>query len=137
ANQQHFPEDEWSVGCLTALSALSLGWSVIWWLLRRRPTDWPLRFFVLLAYLTSAIPLLDAYCNRHFLPQSGRYQPEMEIALALAAVFLLRPAIEKLPRGVKVALGLFVLAMAGEQMASHRHYAKNIIWPIDITKGIE
>jgi hypothetical protein len=61
----------------------------------------------------------------------------MEIALALAIVFALRPAIEKLPRGIKVGLGLFVLAFAGEQMASHRHYAKNIIWPIDVTFGIE
>jgi hypothetical protein len=137
ANQQHFPEDQWSAGSLTALSAVILGWAVVWWLLRRWTADGPLRFFMLFAYVTSAIPLLDAYCNRHFLPQSGRYQPEMEIALALAAVFALRPALDKLPRSVKVALGLFALSIASEQLASHRRYAKDIIWPVDIRQSIE
>jgi hypothetical protein len=136
SNQQHFPEDQWSVGSLTALTALILGWTVVWWLLRRA-TDWRLRFFVLFAYVTSAIPLLDAYGNRHFLPQAGRYQPEMEIGLALAIAFLLRPAIDLLPRGIQVALALFVLAMAAEQTASHRHYAKTCIWPVDVSGSIE
>jgi hypothetical protein len=136
ANQQHFSEDQWSVGSLTALSAVILGWAVVWRLLCR-VSEWPLRFFVLFAYLASAIPLLGAYANRHFLPQAGRYQPEMEIGLALAFVFLLRPAIGRLPRGVKAGLALLALSIAAEQMVSHRHYAKSVVWPVDITRSIE
>ena len=136
ANQQMYPEDAWSVGSLVALSMVALGWVVLWRVLLRWSTDWVLRFFVLFAYLASSIPLVENY-GRHFLPQAGRYQPEMEMGLALAAIFLIRPLSEKLPRSVKIVLAFFLLSFAGEQIASHRHYAKEIIRSVDMTRSIE
>ena len=137
ANQQMFPEDQWSLGSLTALSMVALGWVLVWQASMRCSRDWPLRFFLLFAYLMSAIPLLDAYRNRHFLPQAGRYQPEMEVGIALAAVFLIRPVSQRLPWSIKAALAFVLLCTAAEQMVSHRRYAKEILKPVDITRSIE
>jgi hypothetical protein len=137
SNQQLYPEDRWSTDSFTALSAVALGWAVVWTVLRRATDDRWLRFFVLFALLTSSIPLLDAYANRHFLPQAGRYQPEMEIAIALALVFALRPAAERLPRGVRIALACLLLSIAGEQVVRHRRYAKDVIASHDMTRAIE
>ena len=136
-NQQMFAEDQWSMRSFTALSIVALGWAVVWSLLQCWTKDQALRFFVMFAFLTSSIPLLDAYGNRHFLPQAGRYQPEMEIGLALAIVFGLCVVSQKLPRNIKVALSFFLLCMAGEQLISHRRYARQIIWPNDVTGRIE
>jgi len=137
SNQQQYPADRWSTASLTALSAVAVGWAMLWTVLRRATGDRWLRFFILFAFLSSSIPLLDAYANRHFLPQAGRYQPEMEIALALAFVFAIRPFAEKLPRGVKVALACLLLSIAAEQVVSHRRYAKEVGWPRDQVRGIE
>jgi len=137
ANQQPFPEDQWSMGSFTALGAVALGWAVLWQVLLRTTRDWTVRFFILFAFLASAIPLIDAYWNRHFLPQAGRYQPEMEMGLAVAVVFIARAASEKLPRSVKAALAFFLLCGAGEQIVRHRHYAKEITFPADMTRHIE
>jgi hypothetical protein len=137
ANQQNMPADQWSLSSVTAFLGVVLGWAVLWQILRRWTEDRWLRFFVSFAYLTSAIPLVDAYLHRHFLPQPGRYQAEMELAIPLAVVFLLRPAIEKLSRAGKVVLALFVLSMAYEQLISHREYAALLTRPVDVTQSIE
>jgi len=78
-------------------------------LLLRWRAEWTTRFFALLAYLTASIPMIDAFLGRHFVPQPPRYQPLMEIALALFIVFALRPLLEKLSRPVKAALAVFLL----------------------------
>jgi hypothetical protein len=137
ANQQHFPEDRWSAGSLAALALVALGWVVLLLVSHRWIRDWRPRFFLLFAWLASAIPVLDAYLNLHFLPQAGRYQPEMELALPLAVVFLLRPAAEKLPRVMRVALALALLYLAARQVASHRRYAVEITRPADMRGRIE
>jgi hypothetical protein len=137
SNQQMFPEDQWSVRSFTALSIVALGWVLLWRILRRWVDDLEVRFFVLFAFVATSIPMMDTYGNRHFLPQPGRYMPEMEFGLALAVVFLIRLAWGKLPRSIGIAVGVFLLSLAGEQVAGHRHYAKEIIWPVDMSGRIE
>ena len=90
-NQQQYAEDRWSMGSAYALAGVAAGWLLLRWLLQRSAAGRAQRFFVLFAWPACAMPLLDAYANLHFLPQAGRYQPEMEIALALVPVFALRP----------------------------------------------
>ena len=137
SNQQQYPEDQWSLGSLVGLGFVILGWSVLWWILDRFTRDRLLRFFVLFGYLASSIPMVETYAHRHFLPQAGRYQPEMEMGIALAVIFLVRPMSERLPRGIRAALALLLLSFAGEQIASHRRYAKEIIRGVDVTRSIE
>ena len=130
-------EGGWSAGSLTAFAIVVLGWIVLWRALQRWTIDWSLRFFALFAYLTSSVPVVAAYLHRQFLPQPGRYKLEMELALALVLVFGLRSLFEKLPTALKVGLLFLFFALAGEQIVSHRQFAKNILQPADVTQTIE
>jgi hypothetical protein len=135
-NAQRF-DGGWTIASLTALLAVIVGWLWLWRALHRWTRDWALRFFVLLAYATSCIPLLAAYADRHFIPQPGRYKVEMELALVLLMVFAARPAVQRLDRKVQVALALLLLSLAAEQVIGHRRYAKQIIRGVNISETIE
>jgi hypothetical protein len=126
----------WTAGSYTALALIVFGWTALWPAIRQIRTP-SLRFFCLFAYLMSAIPLIGIFLNRFFLPQPRRYRFEMEMALALVIVFGLRPLIEKLPVSIQRAIALVVLCFAAEQVISHRHYARTLLRPADITASIE
>jgi hypothetical protein len=130
-------EGGWTAGSLTALAIVMLGWIVLWRALQHWTTDWRLRFFALFAYLTSSVPVIGAYLHRQFLPQPGRYKLEMELALALLVAFGLRSVFGKAWPALKVALLLLFFALAGEQIVSHRQFARNILQPADATQTIE
>ena len=130
-------EGGWSLGSVTALAIVALGWTILWRYLPRWTQDWPLQFFALFAYLTSAVPIVFTYLHRQFIPQPGRYKVEMEFALALFVVFAARRLLEKTPTPVKTALLLLVLAVAGEQIVSLRRFAKIILAPVDVSRTIE
>jgi len=126
----------WNIGSFTAIALLFLGWAIVWIFARRIKTA-PLRFFVLFAYLTAAIPILAMGLNRSFLPQPRRYRLEAEMALVLAIVFGLRPLLEKIPRVVKAGIAVAALALAIEQVDTDRLYAKVLLKPPDIESTIE
>ena len=126
-----------TAGSLTALAIVTLGWIVLWRVLDHWTTDWKLRFFAFFAYLTGSLPVIAAYLHRQFLPQPGRYKLEMEMAIALLVVFGSRSIVEKAPPALKAGLLFLILAVAGEQIVSHRQYAKNILQPADLTQTIE
>ncbi len=130
-------EGGWTAGSVTALALVLVGWIVLWRVLSHWTADWRLRFFALFAYLTSSVTVIAAYLHRQFLPQPGRYKLEMELAIALLVVFGLRSLFEKAPAALKVALLFMFFALAGEQIASHRQFAKNILQPADVTQTIE
>jgi hypothetical protein len=130
-------EGGWSMGSLTALAMVALGWTILWRYLPRWTQDWPLQFFALFAYLTSSIPIVFTYLHRQFVPQPGRYKVEMEFALALIVVFAARRLLEKAPTSLKAALLFLILAVAGEQIVSLRRFAKIILAPVDVTTTIE
>ena len=127
----------WSIGSITALALVFLGWVLIARYLPRWTHDWRLQFFTYFAYLTSSVPMLATFLNRHFLPQPNRYKFEMELAWAWFAVFAARYFVQKMPRTVQAALLLVCLAFAGEQIASHRKYAKAVIHGADLESTIE
>jgi hypothetical protein len=127
----------WSMGSVTALAIVALGWAILWRYLPRWTADWRLQFFALFAYLTSSVPIIFTYLHRQFLPQPGRYKIEMELALALIVAFAARSWLDRLPTSLK-ALALFLLlALAGEQIVSHRKFAKAVLLSSDLTKTIE
>jgi L-fucose isomerase-like protein len=61
----------------------------------------------------------------------------MELALSLALVFGARHWVEKASPSVKRALLLLLLAIAGEQVVSHRKFAKSVLYPRDVTRTVE
>ncbi len=130
-------EEGWSTGSLTALAIVVVGWAILWHSLERWTGDWRLRFFALLAYLTCSLPIVATYLHRHFLPQPNRYKFEAEMAISVVLVFGLRGWMEKLPSSVRKALVLLLLALAAEQVVSHRKFEKAILYPRDITRTVE
>jgi hypothetical protein len=128
---------EFSLSSVTALAIVALGWAILWHYLSRWTHDWKLQFFVLFAYLTSSVPVLAAWLNREFVPQPGRYKFEMELAWSLLVVFALRPWFTRAARPIQVTLLGLLLALAGEQVASHRKFAKAILQPRDDSQTIE
>lgn len=127
----------WTVGSVTAVAAVVLGWVALWKFLARWTTDWKLQFFVLFAYLTSSVPLMAAYLHRQVLPQPVRYKLEMELALSLLVVFASRYWFDRASLPVKASILFLLLALAGEQIVSHRKFAKHILRPGDLTQTIE
>jgi hypothetical protein len=131
------PEDRWALSSFTAFSATVLGCTALWSFLLPKIKDWPLRFFVLFAWITSSIPLLSKYGSRHFLPEPDRYKVEMEMALVLLVVFAIRSAVDKLPTAFKAGVAMLLLSLAAEQVVHARHLAKDFIRPGDNSQTIE
>ncbi|PWT99149.1 MAG: hypothetical protein C5B51_27780 [Terriglobia bacterium] len=131
------PGGGFSLGSITGIAVVALGWALVWRYLPRWTTDWTLQFFALFAYLTASIPILFAWMNRQFLPQPGRYKFEMELALSLLVVFGLRSWFLRAPRSLQVTSIALVVAFAGEQIVSHRKFAKIVLQPRDETETIE
>ena len=131
-----FAAEGWTLGSLTALALVALGWAALWPWVARMKAPYS-RFFTLFAYLISTIPVIDYWLHRHFLPQPGRYQFEMELAVSVALVFGIRPLIERASPWLKRAIVFLALALAAEQVVGQRQYAKTILRPIDLTRTIE
>jgi hypothetical protein len=122
---------------LTAVALVILGWVILAQLLPRWTSDWRLRFLAFFTYLTASIPALALYLHRQFLPQPERYRMELELAVALLLVFALRPWFERAPLPLKLAILLVILTFAGEQIASHRRFARFTFPARDVTSTIE
>ena len=135
-SKTHF-EPGWTIGSLTAIAIVILGWTILWRFLRRITADWKLQFFALFAFLTCSVPIMAAYFHRQFLPQPGRYKLEMEVALALLIAFAMRSALARLPAGPRRALLVLLLAFAAEQTVHLRRQAKNMLVAADPTRTVE
>ena len=136
SNSALYADMAWTTASTETLAAVLAGAALIWWLSRNWTRQY-LRFIVLLALVYTAIPVLYIKRGLHFLPQSGRYKVEMELALALLVVFAVAPAIDRLPRIARVVLAIAALWPAHHQVVSHRRYSKNVIQAVDITGTIE
>jgi len=130
-------DGNWTMGSLTALAIVTLGWVLLWRYLPRWTRDWRMQFVALFAYLVSSPPALATFLNRHVLPQPNRYKFEMEMAWSLLVVFALKPWIDRLPRAIKGALLFLILALAGEQVVTMRKYSKALIQPGVLENTIE
>jgi hypothetical protein len=130
-------ESAFDLSSLTTLAMVAVGWTILAQFLPRWTADWRLQFFVYFAYLTSSVPILAVYLHRQFLPQPDRYKAEMELALPLLLVFALRPWFQRVRFPVRAAVVFLLLALAGEQIVSHRRYARAVLQPSDATQTIE
>lgn len=126
-----------NLGSFTAIAIVVLGWAILAQYLPRWTADWRVQFLAYFAYLTASIPIIAEYLHRQFLPQPGRYRSEMEVSLALLLAFGLRPWFRRMRMPVRIALAFLLLSIAGEQIATLRHYAKITIVPRDLTQTIE
>jgi hypothetical protein len=129
--------ERWTMGSVTALAVVILGWTVLWHLLRRWTGDWRIQFFALLAWLTFSVVFTGETLHRRLMPQPDRYRIELELALALLVVFGARPLFEKLPAAVRRAAILLLLAVAAEQVAHYRKLEKQYLFPVDVAQTVE
>lgn len=137
SRNSQFVGGDFSFRKLLATQGLMLPGFVLLWLVTRRIGDYFTRFSLLFAYVFYEIVALYAIADVAALPQPHRYSLEMELALALAGTFLLRPAITRFgPRVRGVLLCIFLLFLS-RQALHYERYAKLVIQPIDITQTIE
>jgi hypothetical protein len=129
--------DGWDAPALTAISVVVLVWILVWRKLQVWTEDHNLHFAVMLAILTTSIPVLWYYLGRQFVPQPRRYYMEMDLAWALMLPLVVRALWQKLPRNVAAAVGLLLLSLAVEQTVHHRRYVKLAFAPGDITQTLD
>src|ERR1039457_1935173 len=99
----------------------------------RKMRDYFTRFTFLFAFVFLAIPALYFLANRAALPQPSRYTLEMEMGVALAVAFSLRPLVRRWKPPCKVIAATLMLALSVHQIVSYRRYAKTVIQKIDVT----
>jgi hypothetical protein len=134
-NTSHSYVTAWSWGSSGALAVVA-GGSVLLWFVSRGWTLWHLRFFLLLAWIYTSVPVLDRW-KLHFLPQPERYKVELEMWLVLLAVFAAKELLERAPQAARVALALVLLLPAAWQVRSHRQFAKSLIRTSDVRQTVE
>src|SRR5208283_5222081 len=85
----------------------------------------------------AAIVLLAMWFNVAILPQPHRYQLEVEMGIALLAVFSLRPLAARLDRRERVVVLLGFLLFCFFQAKTYRTYSRYRDRPIDIHGSVE
>jgi hypothetical protein len=130
-------EGDFHAARLAPAQLLILVCFVLVWLASRRIADYYMRFSLLFAFVFVAITAMYALANRAALPQPNRYSLEMEMGVALAAPFLLRPICLRLPYKMKILGVALILVFAVSQTISYRRYAKSIIRSVNISQTIE
>lgn len=106
-------------------------------LFRRWRINTALQFFLLLTLLLASINLADEWFGIALVPQPHRYQLEMEMAVCLAAVFLIKPLFDRLSKRLRVVAAVAAVAVCIPLVRSDRQYAKLYIKPVDITSTVE
>lgn len=116
-------------------SAIAL-FALVWFLTRRMKSSFE-RFACLFGVWMCAIPLGYFWLHLTIVPQSSRYQLELEMALCLLFGCAFNWGWRHLAAGGRVAL-IVIVAGSGIRQAWHfREFASVLVKPIDITKTIE
>jgi hypothetical protein len=95
------------------------------------------QFSILFALLMSAIPLSTAWLKLEIVPQPERYQLEMDLALCLAAGFVLKAFDETIPRRFTAPVACVLIVLSFFPVRRDRRFARRVVKPIDISKTIE
>lgn len=120
-----------------AIPAAILAFALIWWMTRRLKSSFD-RFVCLLSVWMCAIPL--GYFWFHHLtivPQSSRYQLELEMAVCLLFGCVFNWVWRHAPAAGRIALIVICAAIGLRQAVNFREFAGVLVRPIDITKTIE
>lgn len=104
---------------------------------RRWRMDAALQFFLLLTLLLGSINLADEWFGIALVPQPHRYQLEMEMAVCLAAVFLVKPLFDRLSPQLRVLAACAAVVVCIPLVRWDRQYAKLYIQPVDIASTVE
>lgn len=120
-----------------AIPAAICALALIWFLTRPIKASFE-RFVFLLGLWMCAIPL-GYFWFRHLtiVPQSGRYQLELEMALCLLFGCAFRWIWRRSPAAGRAALIVIFSAAAIRQTVIFRGFAAPLVKPIDITKTVE
>ncbi len=109
--------------------------ALLWRLTRKLPPFE--RFAALFAPWMVVFPVAYFLAGVSLVPQGNRYQLELEMALALFCAAVCSLGSRLAPRRLQyAAIGLLVLAGIAEARV-YRHYARNILQPLDISRTIE
>src|SRR5689334_479344 len=124
----------WTWTSWAALFGLACTAAGLWFLSRR--LNWVLQFFLLLAWIFAAVPVLDQH-NLHLLPQPERYKVDMDVWITLLAVFAAAELVDRLPKIARIAIALLLLWPVTAQVRFERHYLKSFVRPFDVRQTIE
>lgn len=119
-----------------AISASIATFALIWFLTRRWKSSFE-RFVCLFSVWMCAIPLGYFWLNLTIVPQSDRYQPELEMAVCLLFACAFAWVWWRFPAAGRVVLFLLAAAPAIRQARLYRQFASVLVHPIDIAETIE
>lgn len=97
----------------------------------------PLRFFLLLAFITAAITLSYEWFGIAVVPQAARYHLEMDMALCLAGAFAAKSLLDRFSNAQKAALACTLLLLCVFPIRHNRRYARRLVHPVEIAGTIE
>ncbi|HTS50868.1 MAG TPA: hypothetical protein VMH05_23140 [Bryobacteraceae bacterium] len=115
---------------LTVIASAKLGFRLL-------RVNAALQFFLLLTLLIGGINLAEEWFGIALVPQPHRYQLEMEMAICLVAVFLLKPLFDRLSRRLRMFAALAAVVVSIPLVRWDRQYAKLYIKPVDINTTVE
>jgi hypothetical protein len=120
-----------------AIPAAVVSFALIWFLTRRLRSSFE-RFVCLFSVWMCAIPLGYFWFNHlTIVPQSSRYQLELEMALCLLFGCVFNWLWRQSPVMGRGALIVVFAAIGLRQTANFREFASVLVHPIDITKTVE
>jgi hypothetical protein len=118
-----------------ALPVMVGGWVLLWLAMRHIRTPAHLQFFWLLDYFPAALVLFWYGWQVPVLPQANRYQLDLDFALPLALILSIAARLDRahgtLPRLLRSAVALLVLAGLAIQAASAARNARSLIRAAD------
>jgi hypothetical protein len=114
-----------------ALAIAIGGYLLLWSVLRRAKASAHVQFFALFGYVITAIVAAWYALGVALIPQPSRYQLEMDLALLLAAVFGGAAILDRLPRRVRLAVTVAVMAGLAMQTVHSVSYARGLIRSMD------
>ncbi|HVY91762.1 MAG TPA: hypothetical protein VHA14_03395 [Bryobacteraceae bacterium] len=120
-----------------AIPAVIVVTALAWFLTRRLKGSFE-RFTILVSIWMCAVPL-GYFWFRHLtiVPQSSRYQLEIEMALALLFGCVVRWIWTRSPSALRIALIAVLVIAFTRQAILFRRFAAVLVKPIDITKTVE
>ena len=117
---------------LAGLAILAAGFLIAWWSTRKLKST-ALRFFLLLALLSTGIVLLGVFARIYIVPQPHRYQIAMDMGLCLLAVFGAGEFLRSYKPALLAPAAMLLILVAVPQVRHDIRYARRMIQAADIT----
>jgi hypothetical protein len=119
------------------LSVIGILGVIVVLIIRRVTDSLLLRFSAIFTFLMGALVLPAFQWKLYIVPQPDRYQFEMELGLAILAVFAIQTVMERIPVRSRFVIALAVMTFAIIPAKSDRRFARYLIGPVKIDQTIE